>query len=409
MSWCYLSMKLPPPLRGVIGKLCPHGRLTNESPCFREEGTFLSADGHQALGRVLEFLDFLDLPGSSLPRGCLSVMWPGLGRAGWWPTGQEEDFLSLISTSLLMGCLGVRSFGVFVLCGRSSSWVCGSGRFPGFISQRACQPPSFLSRALEDAGLLLVRRPGLWLCLSWGFSLLSSPEALPPLWFTHPFFYCFCSFRSLLLHWVFEMNVVSLADRFLWFFCSKVLGLIWAFYLGVSSHPDPHYGGPSVSSCSPTLWSPWEMGSLILSRASDTSGGWRWGEPTAGRAAGRVQDFPVMLGWWRGSLSAVSHPAQHPLSWAFGQKTGCSGSWSSVSLVAFWGCVLFISKSEISEPGELRDSPLSNLVPTPGSLPPASTSQSLLCVFTASTAPVGGRGNLSSSMFLKSEICIQLF
>ena len=34
---------------------------------------------------------------------------------------QEEDFLSLISTSVLMVCLGVRSFGVFLLCGRSSS------------------------------------------------------------------------------------------------------------------------------------------------------------------------------------------------------------------------------------------------------------------------------------------------
>ena len=80
-----------------------------------------------------------------------------------------------------------------------------------------------------------------------------------------------------------------------------------------------------------------------------------------------------------------------------------------MSLVAFWGCILFISKSGISEPGELRDSPLSHLVPTPGSLPPAPTSQCLLCVFTASTTPVGGRGKLSSSIFLKSEICIQLF
>ena len=53
-----LSMKLPPPLRDVMDKPCPHGRLTDESPCFREEGTFLSAHGLQALGWVLEFLDF---------------------------------------------------------------------------------------------------------------------------------------------------------------------------------------------------------------------------------------------------------------------------------------------------------------------------------------------------------------
>lgn len=39
-------------------KPCPHGRLTNKSPCFREEGTFLSDDGGQALGWVPAFLDF---------------------------------------------------------------------------------------------------------------------------------------------------------------------------------------------------------------------------------------------------------------------------------------------------------------------------------------------------------------
>lgn len=116
MSWCCLSMKLPPPLRDVMEKWCPHGRLTDESPCFREEGMFLSADGLQALGWVLEFLDFwiFRSPHS------LSVVWPVLGRAGWWLVDQEEDSLSLISTSLLMVCLGVRSFGVFLPCGRSS-------------------------------------------------------------------------------------------------------------------------------------------------------------------------------------------------------------------------------------------------------------------------------------------------
>ena len=140
MSWCYLSMKLPPPLRGVMGKPCPHGQLTNESPCFREEGTFLSTDGHQALGCVLEFLDFLDLPGSSLPQGCLSVVWPGLGRVGWWLMDEEEDFLSLISTSLLMVCLGVRSFGVFLLCGRSSLESVALGGFQALFPRELASP-----------------------------------------------------------------------------------------------------------------------------------------------------------------------------------------------------------------------------------------------------------------------------
>lgn len=64
-----------------MGKPCPHGQLTNESPCFREEGTFLSAGGHQALGWVLEFLDFLDLPGPhSHEDASLSC---GLGWAVW--------------------------------------------------------------------------------------------------------------------------------------------------------------------------------------------------------------------------------------------------------------------------------------------------------------------------------------
>lgn len=72
-------------------KPCPHGRLTNESPCFREEGTFLSANGGQALGWVPAFLDFLDLPGSLPPQGCLSVVWPGLGREGWWLMDQEDQ------------------------------------------------------------------------------------------------------------------------------------------------------------------------------------------------------------------------------------------------------------------------------------------------------------------------------
>lgn len=102
-------------------KPCPHGRLTNKSPCFREEGTFLSDDGGQALGWALAFLDFLDLLGSSPPQGCLSVVWPGLGREGWWLMDQGEDSLSPISMRLLMVCLGVRSFGVFLLCGHSSS------------------------------------------------------------------------------------------------------------------------------------------------------------------------------------------------------------------------------------------------------------------------------------------------
>lgn len=97
-------------------KPCPHSRLTNESPCFREEGTFLSANGGQALGWVPAFLDFLDLSGSLPPQGCLSVVWPGLGREGWWLMDQEEDSLSPISTRLLMVCLCVRSFGVFLLC-----------------------------------------------------------------------------------------------------------------------------------------------------------------------------------------------------------------------------------------------------------------------------------------------------
>lgn len=72
-------------------KPCPHGRLTNESPCFREEGTFLSANGGQALGWVPAFLDFLDLPGSLPPQGCLSVVWPGLGHEGWWFMDQEDQ------------------------------------------------------------------------------------------------------------------------------------------------------------------------------------------------------------------------------------------------------------------------------------------------------------------------------
>lgn len=376
---------------------CPLCWYTDRSPCFKRERTFLSADNESGTGagpsRLWPY--WVLRAAGSLPHEDSAVS-RGLGRTvgGLRHVDREKDLLSLIFRTLLMTSLSPRSFGAFLVCGSFTLLNLWLWSFSGIIFREASpDPPSMLSRGPSSLTGPQCQRCGSIFPIS--FPCCSPWEALSFfLQFTHTFFYCFFSFLSLLIHWVFKMNVVFLVDRFLWFFRFKILDLPWVFCSGDLP--------PTMMLV--TLGG----GSLTL---PDTSAREREGSRCG-------QDGSVALGFsccaWLGGAVTVWRLLVLlgcPFAGLLARKQAALGARSLSALVAFLGCVLFFSKPGISEAeGTPRDLPLSPLVPTPEAQPPFPLPQGFFCVFNAVAAVVRGSGNSrSSSSFLESEISMRLF